>query len=362
MSTRKKTLFVDARWLAQPGQGVYTYFHEIYSRLVRRDLPDIDIIFGVLPGHLPDFLPAHAKVVEYERDNFLWRQWSLGRVINRLQPDMVHFQYVLPMWLDRRIHAIVALHDVIFLEHPEFFPISYRLTRRIFFGASAKRADSLLTISHKSARDISKHLGIDRSRIDVIPLGAGSRLHAVQPEPVKDVSPQSYILTVGRHEPRKNYPRLIEAFVASRLHETHGLRLIIAGWVAPEFRDQGGLQAPGVMLLTDCSDAQLAWLFTHARGFVFPSIAEGYGLPLVEALEFNVPSATSNTHPIDEVRAACLSEFDPYSMPQIRDSLLALADAPRASTPMTSTIPSWDDYVDRFVEVLRRAPPRGDAQ
>ncbi|MEN9544057.1 MAG: hypothetical protein RLZZ598_890, partial [Pseudomonadota bacterium] len=307
MASEKKTLFVDGRWLAQPGQGVYTYFHEIYSRIVQRDRPDLEVIFGLLPGHKPEFLPRNAKVLEYKNDSFLWRQLGLGRAINRLMPDFVHFQYVLPWGLNPRIHTMVALHDVIFLDHPEFFSRSYRLARKFFFGASARKADSLLTISDKSARDIHKHFEIPRQRIEVIPLGAGSRLRHIEPLEVPSLAGCRFLLTVGRHEPRKNYPRLIEAFVNSRLFETQGTQLVIAGWIAEEFRQSVAAAPAGVVMLTDCSDQQLAWLFTHAQGFVFPSIAEGYGLPLVEALEFNLPSATSATYPIDAVRDTCVA-------------------------------------------------------
>lgn len=361
MNPKKRSLFVDGRWLAQPGQGVYTYFHEVYSRLVRRSIPDLDLIFGLLPGHAPEFLPRDAKVFEYRNDSFAWRQLGLGREINKLKPDFVHFQYVLPLGLDSRIHTLVALHDVLFLEHPEFFHFSYRLSRKIFFGMSARHADSLLTISNKSARDIQKHFRIPAERIDVIPLGAGSRLRHVQPAEVPSLAGSTFLLTVGRHEPRKNYPRLIEAFVASRLFETRGIRLVIAGWIAEEFKKPTEPAPDGVVMLTDCSDPQLAWLYGHAQGFVFPSIAEGYGLPLVESLEFNVPSATSDTYPIDVVAAACIASFDPYSTDQIRASLLILADAKRPSTPLVTEIPTWDDYVDRFIDILLRSPSKGQS-
>lgn len=361
MFKKKRTLFVDGRWLAQPGQGVYTYLYEIYSRLVRRSIPEIELIFGLLPGYAPDFLPHDASVLEYMSDSLAWRQLSLGRAVNRLKPDLVHFQYMLPLGLDPGIHTLVTLHDVIFLEHPEFFPLSYRLSRKFFFGVSARKADSLLTVSDKSGRDIQKHFGIPAARIDVIPHGAGSRLRNVQPDEVPSLANTSFLLTVGRHEPRKNYPRLIEAFVASRLFEERGIRLAIAGWFAEEFRHSMVTASAGVVMLTDCSDPQLAWLYGHATGFVFPSIAEGYGLPLVEALEFNLPSATSDTYPIDVVHAACIASFDPYSTDQIRASLLTLADAKRSLTPISTEIPTWDDHVDRFVDIILRSPLKGHA-
>ncbi len=353
---QKKSLFVDGRWLAQPRQGVCTYIYEVYSRLVQRGIPEIELIFGLLPGCTPDFLPGDAKVLEYKNDSFAWRQLVLGRAINKLRPDFAHFQYMLPLGLDLRTHTIVTLHDVIFLEHPEFFPLTYRLSRKAFFGVSARKANLLLTSSDKSGREIQKHFSIPAERINVIPLGAGSRLRQTQLSAVPSLAGCCFLLSVGRHEPRKNYQRLIEAFVISRLFETRGIRLVIAGWIAEEFKNATVQVPDGLEMLIDCSDSQLAWLYSHAQGFVFPSIAEGYGLPLVEALEFGLPSATSSTYPIDVVRDACVASFDPYSTDQICASLRTLADAKCRTTSAATNIPSWDDHVDRFVDIVLRTP------
>jgi glycosyltransferase involved in cell wall biosynthesis len=358
MSDPKRTLFVDGRWLAQPGQGVYTYFVELYSRIVRRDVPGLELVFGLLPGHAPDFLPARSRVLTYRSDAFLWRQLALGRHINRLKPDFVHFQYTLPWGLGRDIHTIVALHDVIFLEHPELFSTSYRLSRQFFFGRSARKADTLLTISEQSRRDIQKQFDLGPERVQVIPLGAGSRLKDVAPDPVMSLRDEQFFLAVGRHEPRKNYKRLVEAFESASLYGRRGIRLVIAGWIAEEFKLQAVGESDGVCLLTECTDAQLAWLYGNARGFVFPSIAEGYGLPLVEALEFGLPCITSNSHPIDAVREACVSQFDPLSSSEIAAALETLGTIDKSQDRGDLRVPSWDDYADRFLEVVMTAPLR----
>ena len=356
MSIRRRKLFVDARWLAQPGQGTCTYFHEIYSRLAQRQVPELELMFGLVPGYTPNFMAPRTQTIEYRSDSPLWRLFRLGREINRLHPDFVHFQYMLPFGLTPSIHNLVALHDVIFLEHPEYFTASYRLSKKLMFGMSARKADTLLTISELSAQEIHKHLCIPKQQIHVIPLGAGSRLKKMIQAPVNVMVGQRYLLTVGRHEPRKNYLRLIEAYRRSGLWSVQGIKLVIAGWVAKGFDGRSAIAGDGVELLTDCDDAQLAWLYQNAQGFIFPSVAEGYGLPLVEALEFNLPCATSRTHPIDVVRAACVASFDPYSTEEIAHSLLLLAgntsDLPRSS----ARIPTWDDHVDSFLELVMKMP------
>jgi glycosyltransferase involved in cell wall biosynthesis len=356
MRTRRRKLFVDARWLAQPGQGTCTYFHEIYSRLVQRQVPELELMFGLVSGHKPNFIMPGTRTIEYRSDGLLWRLFSLGREINRLQPDFVHFQYLLPFGLAPSVHKIVALHDVIFLEHPEFFKTSYRLSRKLLFGMSARMADTLLTISELSAHEIHKHMGIPRQQINVIPLGAGSRLKNITPVPLPCLAGQRYLLTVGRHEPRKNYPRLIEAYRRSGLWPNQGIKLVIAGWLARGFDGRSVAAGDGVELLTDCDDAQLAWLYQNAKGFIFPSVAEGYGLPLVEALEFNLACATSLTHPIDVLRDACVASFDPYSIDEIISSLCMLAGDTSVLLRPSAPIPTWDDHVDRFLDIIINTP------
>ena len=356
MNTRRRKLFVDARWLAQPGQGTCTYFHEIYSRLVQRQVPELELMFGLVPGHTPNFMAPGTRTIKYRSDGLRWRLFSLGREINRLQPDLVHFQYMLPFGLAPSVHKLVALHDVIFLEHPEFFTASYRLSRKLLFGMSARKADTLLTISELSAQEIHMHLGIPTQQIHVIPLGAGSRLKNITPVPVPAMAGQRYLLSVGRHEPRKNYPRLIEAYRRSGLWPNQGIKLVIAGWLAQGFDGRSAAAGDGVELLTDCDDAQLAWLYQNAQGFIFPSVAEGYGLPLVEALEFNLPCATSRTHPIDVVRAACVASFDPYSTDEITHSLQILTGDTSTLPRSTAPIPTWDDHVDRFLDIILNIP------
>lgn len=356
MKTRKRKLFVDARWLAQPGQGTCTYFHEIYSRLVKREVPELELIFGVVKGHIPSFINPGTQIIEYGSDRLEWRLFKLGQKINKIKPDFVHFQYLLPFGLNSSIHKIVVLHDVIFLENPEFFTANYRLSRKFLFGISARKADTLLTISDLSCQQIEKHLGIPRKQIQVIPLGAGSRLKLLEQEPITSLVGQSYFLTVGRHEPRKNYSRLIEAYRNSGLWTNHGVKLVIAGWLAKGFLESKLLDGEGVELITECNDSQLAWLYRNANSFIFPSVAEGYGLPLAEALEFKLPCAVSRTYPIDSLRDACLATFDPYSVSEITNSMRILFENNAAQSHSNTSVPTWDDHVDRFLEILLSTP------
>lgn len=349
---RKVKLFVDARWLTQPGQGVYTYLCEVYQRLSRDHSDAFEICYGCVGDVVPDFLSRSDRVLTYSSDAFAWRYLMLGRAINRASVDLAHFQYYLPRGLRAGIKGVVSIHDVIFMREKDLFPVSYRIPRTFLFRDAAVRSRRVITISEQSSDDLVKHLRLSDSKVALIHLGMDTSLSQVTPAPVPELPPGSYLLAVGRHEPRKNYVRLVEAFVRSSIYERMGMRLVIAGWYSRQF-DQTLTSAPGVQLLSDCTNTQIAWLYRHARGFIFPSIAEGYGLPVAEALSFGIPVAVSNAYPIPSLKASAMIVFDPYSIPQIIGALDVLSNAASQGTPkVTQAMWNWDDCAIAHRNVL----------
>jgi glycosyltransferase involved in cell wall biosynthesis len=351
VTPRPIRLFVDARWIAQPGQGVATYLEELYARLPVIAGEAIQIVYGVPRGIRPRFATDRTELFEYASDSFAWRMFALGHQLKKLNVDAAHFQYVLPWGMHRSIQTIVATHDVIYLDHPELFPLRYRLTRRYFMQASARRARAVVTLSEQSAASIQRHFQVPPARLHVIPLGVGSRLLGIPPIRPPHHLAERYLLAVGRHETRKNYARLVEAFNISGLYHERGIHLIIVGQPTDAFTVRK-FPGEGVQYLGRCSDGELAWLYRNATAFVFPSIAEGYGLPAVEALEFGIPTLVANTYPIDAVRAKCAAVFDPLSVHSIATALCRVVrDTPSPS--VEPPLPTWDDYAMRFLKILR---------
>jgi len=354
---RKIKLFVDARWLTQPGQGVYTYFYEVFRRLSHDHSDTFEICYGCVGDAVPDFLSRSDTVMTYKSDAIAWRYLLLGGEINRAGVDVAHFQYYLPRGLSAPVKGIVSIHDVIFMKEKNLFPLSYRIPRAFLFRDAAIRAQQVITISEQSRDDLEKYFRLSDAKIKLIHLGMDTTLTQALPETVSTLSPQSYILTVGRHEPRKNYTRLVEAYERSGIFERLGIQLIIAGWYSRQF-DNGLPSATGVKLLSDCSNAQLAWLYRHARGFIFPSIAEGYGLPVAEALSFGIPVALSSTYPIPSLKDRAMFVFDPYSISEMVSAIDVLAAASPIYPEVKQPLWNWDDcameHRNTFIELARR--------
>lgn len=356
---RKVKLFVDARWLTQPGQGVYTYLCEVYRRLSRDHGDAFEIYYGCVGDAVPDFLSRSDRVLNYASDAFAWRYLMLGRAIDRAGVDVAHFQYYLPRGLCAPVKGIVSIHDVIFMKEKSLFPPAHRISRLLVYRDAAIRARRVITISEQSRDDLVKYFTLSDTKVELIHLGMDTALTEAIPTPVPDFSPGSYLLAVGRHEPRKNYARLVEAYVRSGIHERMGIQLVIVGWFARQF-DNELPSAPGVALLPDCTNAQLAWLYRHARGFVFASIAEGYGLPVAEALSFGIPVAVSSTYPVPSLQARAMSVFDPYSIPEMARAIDALGSAASTeASAATQTMWNWDDcataHRNTFIDLAERA-------
>jgi len=163
-------------------------------------------------------------------------------------------------------------------------------------------------------------LGVEEERVSVVPCGADL------PEPSETTeTPTDYLLTVATLEPRKNLPRLVAAYRASGLSSQ--LDLVVVG------RSAWGSRVPGdVTLLSGLSDQELADYYAGARAVILPSLYEGFGLPIIEALRFGTPVACSDIPVFHEVAGPHAVFFDPLSVDDIAYTLNVVANSPRDLT------------------------------
>jgi glycosyltransferase involved in cell wall biosynthesis len=353
-------LYVDGRWFSQPGQGVATYLLGLHEQLLaahdQRRHRDIELVFGVQSNaDLPGALKGRAETIELGNSSFAWRLFSLPDVLRRHGIDIAHFQYSAPL-AKKGIRHIVTIHDALFMSIPEHFSLRYRVPRWALFGLAAHRADAVITVSEQSAEDIARHFHLSRP-IDIVYNGTETSLRNEAPEPVDDLQPSQFLLSVGRVEPRKNYRRLAEAFRNSRA-QAAGFKLVIVGFCSDEFRAEGAalIENSDVMWLNGARDGQLNWLFQNARAFLFPSIGEGFGIPVLEALNAGLPCAISDSYPLTDVKDICI-RFNPLDTTEMRRAIdvaiNALPPTPLSIAHLTSRY-AWPQMADRYADILRR--------
>ena len=217
------------------------------------------------------------------------------------------------------------------------FPRYHTLAQRLFFRtmlyAAVRRADRFLAISESTGRDLHQCLGVPQDRIDVTPLAVSEAYRPLTgPAPLELVRrryglPPTYILFVGRLEPRKNVPRLLDAYAMLLKEGIDIPPLVLAGARGWHMRavDARLRQLTGhVRLLGYVPEADLPAVYAGARLFVYPSVYEGFGIPVLEALSCGVPTITSNVSSMPEVAGDAAELIDPHDTDALRRAIARL--------------------------------------
>ena len=324
---------VNTRFLL-PGklEGLGRYTYEVTRRLVQAhpedeflfffDRPyDKQFIFGenVQAMVLPP--PARHPLLWY-----LWFEHSVPRALKKYNPD-VFFSPDGYLSLRANTPTVMVVHDLAYEHFPEAVPFLVRRYYQHYGPRFCRRADHLLAVSEYTKEDIHREYGIDESRITVSGNGCRegfSPLTAAEQQKVKQeyAEGRPYFLYVGAVHPRKNTHRLIEAF--GRFREKTGAiaKLLIAGrfaWQTGPVR--GAFEASpfreDIRFLGFVPDENLPELMGGACGFVYPSLFEGFGLPLLEAMHCDVPLISSQNSSLPEVAGAAALLIDPLDVAQL---------------------------------------------
>ncbi len=226
--------------------------------------------------------------------------------------DLIHYPYfdlffktLTPV---KSVKQIVTVHDVIPLKFPKAFPPGIRGKIKFTFQKKAlKKSDAIITDSNSSKQDIYKHLNIPKQKIFVVPLAASNQFKPTRTKPPLPI-PDDYILYVGDVNHNKNLPTLLKSFSAIK-NKKINLVLVSNAWSQPIQPIQKLNQLIRNLQLgsriTTISHSletnQLASLYSHAKAYIQPSLYEGFGLPVLEALACGTPVVSSNTSSLPEV-------------------------------------------------------------
>lgn len=285
-------------------------------------------IVNALSVHIPDnnyylFTPKHILQAEAEallrRENVklvtpssffnlthttsLWRTWGLSKESITQDLDVFHgLSQELPIRLPGKIKKVVTVHDLIFYRYPRFYnPIDVAIYKKKLKSTCAI-ADKIIAISGQTRDDLINFLNADESKIEIIHQGCHpnfKKLHAkedIEELKIKYKLPREYILNVGTIEERKNVLVLIKALAL--ISRESRLPLVIMGKqtayykvVVAKARELGVMDQ--VVFLSGIPFADFPKIYQGASLFVYPSLFEGFGIPLIEAIESNVPVITS---------------------------------------------------------------------
>jgi glycosyltransferase involved in cell wall biosynthesis len=371
---RPPRIGIDARKVRDYGIG--SYIRQLLESIGRQ--PDSERYRFLVYARASDRdafppLPAHFELVEEEArgyslaelTGFAWR-------IFRDRLDLFHAtHYVLPPLPKTR--AVVTIHDIIHLLYPQFLPNrAAHVYARLMIRHALNRANRIITVSYNSKRDLTDYFGIPAARTEVIYNGVSPAFRPDVPEAerrrVADKLGLSspYLLFLGGEKPHKNVQNVVRAFAEARRARGLDHTLVLAGPMPKEVGRLEGLIAaldlekairrPGIV-----EEADLPGLFAGADALLYPTLYEGFGLPVVEAMACGVPVLTSATSALQEIAGGYAYLVDPMDVEAISAGIGVLATDPKVRSDYAELGKkraldfSWDKAAERTLEVYGEA-------
>ncbi len=300
--------------------GVYQYMLHLLRHLADGDE---SLRYSVLVGAGAPPLDSPARRVESRWSTsrpaarVVWEQLAQPSELRRIGADLVHGPaFVIP--LAAGCPSVVTIHDLSFLRFPKLFRPANRLYLTVLTRLSAGRAKRLIAVSAHAAAETTRLLGVPADKIDIVYHGVDPHFRPLAADEVaafraRKKLPERFVLHVGTLEPRKNHIRLVEAF--AQIRET-GTALVLAGargWLYDElFRKVEALGlSKDVVFYGYASSEELPLLYNAAAALAYPSLYEGFGLPVIEAQACGTPVLTSNVSSLPEAAGDAALLVDP---------------------------------------------------
>ncbi len=348
---------------------------EHYTFELLRALAYIDhyTAYTLYSNGVPAALPPLGTNFSLRRIAFprLWTQVRLSIEMHRHPPDVLFVPaHVLPVQHPR--YSVVTVHDLGYLVFPHAHTALRRLDLHFSTLWSARQAHHLIAVSQATREALISSYGIAPEKITVVHHGVGQRFQPITDTHVIEQVKQRYgitgryILYVGTIQPRKNLVRLIDAFAwVAREDGVEDVRLVIAGkkgWLTETIEQRTIEQdiADCVCFVGYVPDADMPMLMSGAMAFVFPSLYEGFGMPVLEAMACGTPVLTSTTTSLPEVAGDAALLVHPYDTHAIADGVARLlADESLRATLRTRSLEqaacfTWEQCAEKTRTVLLR--------
>lgn len=368
-------LFADAHVFDGEYQGSRTFIKELYSQLALNDTLHLFLAAYDI-DHLKTYFPESANItyIKYSSKSRILRLLiEIPAILKKHHIDYAHFQYIIPVFKPCRF--IVTTHDVLFNDCPQYFSKWYRIQKNFLYRYAVKRADILTTVSDFSKQSISRYFKINPGKIHVIPHGVATVFfEAYHKAEAQSIISSKYktgqiILYVSRFEPRKNHALLLKAFVSLELC-SKGYTLVLAGHRSlpvPEF-DRFLQSLPEavqkrVLLLNRLDDAELRWFYKAAAVFVYPSAAEGFGMPPLEAAALGVPVLCNNRTALSDFTFLKANHFDFINDSVLKDRLTAALNCAGDNSELAAIRTfikqnyTWAKAATAFVKLIEQNSP-----
>ena len=261
------------------------------------------------------------------KNRFAWNFWTLPQYLKKNPVDVYHTQYITPFFVSKKIKIVTIVHDISFNFFPQFIKFSDLFFLKTLIPMSLRRADKIVGVSQFTKDEIIKYYGTSSDKVDWIHNAISGEFAngKISKDKLAEVKkkynlPEKFILYMGTLQPRKNLPSLINAF-AENGEKLPDMKLVICGNQQAHNFDQritkelekyplaGDIVFPGFVEEQDKNA-----VFQLAHVFVFPSLYEGFGIPVLEAMSQGVPVLASDIPSLKEVAQTAALYFDVSSL------------------------------------------------
>jgi len=358
---KKIKILVDGRWFDSYYSGVTTYIKGLYNAIAEDENFSVTVI-GKDVNKLKLEFPINVSFIELKtKSNIKWLYIDLPKIIVKHEFDYAHFQYMCP--LVKKCKYIVTLHDLLFLDYKDSFPLSFILKNSSLFYLSARKADILLTVSEYSKQRISHHFKINEDKISVIPNGILSKFRESKGVDIhSSYNIQKYILFVSRVEPRKNHIAVLKAFVELELYKDYSLVFIGKKTIEVKALNDYLLKLPlqitkKVVFIENVSEDELYSFYKNTSLFIYPSLSEGFGIPPIEAISSGAKTICSNATALGDFDFLSDYHFSPNNLQELKAKItLTLEDENYPITQFQETITKrydWNKIGDKLKLLLQ---------
>lgn len=325
-------LFVNTRCLRNRVTGVQRYTIELLKRL---EIPFTPITPEKPMGRARSIIWEQTTLYSQAQKGILWSPANSGPI--------------------RHPNHVLTVHDLAVFKEEPWFNWAYRNTHRLLLNQTIPQARTIITVSEFIKNEILSRFDVDTHRIHVIPNGVDEAFfceHKADPN-------SRYILTVGSLDPRKNLPKVIEAW--KEVHRKDpDLELHVVGEATPIFKqiDMRFHQGSNIHFLGRLTDEELKEKYRGALAFLYPSLYEGFGLPVLEAMAAGTPVITSKGTAMEEITAGIGVIIDANSLPEIYDAIIYYSDKKGSDSlsresQTRARLFSWDKAANQMTSLLQ---------
>ncbi len=369
---------IDVRTVTPVRSGVGNYVLHLFNGL-RAVAPSDEFFLIGLQSNLDVIDPkypgrqTHLTTISHENHPLgdIWEHIHLPRILKNNRVEVFHGPATLIPLCRGHYGTVVTIHDLVAFLFPETIPKKYALYMRWLIKRVVEKADRIISVSENTKHDLVEILGVDPKRISVVYEAAQPMFQPVEDEIALAEVKRRYGIDgpffyhVGNIEPRKNLVRLIRAYLHLRERVGRQVKLVISGqkgWLTGQlYRGFTGLDLGEDVIFTGyVPHSDLPLLMNAAQAFIFPSLYEGFGLPVLEAMKCGTPVLTSNISSLPEIVGHAAILVDPYDEESITHGMEQLIRDSDLTTRLArqgqeqAALFSWKKAATESLQVYRQ--------